>query len=246
MSETALPSSSWPRFLMSGDAAMTVELGETVDRRISAKVIRLHRHLRASPLPGVIETLPAFRSLLVQFDPRVIAPQALQERLAGIIADISDAPLPSRRWTLPICYAPEFALDMEAVASLTGMTPAQIIECQVSATYHVYMLGFLPGYAYMGDTPEPLRLPRRRDPRTRVPAGSLAMATSFVSIYPFENPGGWHILGRTPFGFFDAGAAEPAALAPGDEVRFEPVTLERFAAIAAEGARPMPCDRDAS
>ena len=226
---------TWPRFRPSGDAAITVELGEDVDRRTNAKVIRLHRRLHVEPPAGVRETVPAFRSLLVQFDPRVTEPAALQEALTAIIQDVSDEPLPSRRWTIPACYAPEFGLDLAEVAELAGITADQVVECHSSTLYHVYMLGFLPGHPYLGDTPEALHLPRRKDPRTRVPRGSLAIATSFTVIYPFDCPGGWHIIARTPVRLFDPAAAEPALFAPGDEVRFEPVTLEMFEALSATG-----------
>jgi inhibitor of KinA len=229
----------WPRFLPSGDSAITVELGDEVDRRISARVVRLHCHLAAQPLPGVIETLPTFRSLLVSFDPRRTDPAALRSAIAAIVGEMSDGPLPSRRWTIPVCYDPEFGLDIGEVANLAGMTSAQVVECQASVVYYVYMVGFLPGYAYLGDTPEPLRLPRRANPRTRVPPGSLAIATGFASIYPFESPGGWHIIGRSPVRFFDTAAEEPALLAPGDEICFEPIALDRYEALHRAGdARP--------
>jgi inhibitor of KinA len=239
MSDPAPAQHSFPRFLLSGDAAITVELGGEVDRAVSAKVVRLHRQLRAHPPEGVLETLPTFRSLLVQYDPRRTDPAQLQEALTALIGGLADEPLPSRQWTLPVCYAPEVALDIAEVAGLCGMTQAQAVECHASAAYYVYMLGFLPGYAYMGEVPAPLRLPRRKEPRTRVPAGSLAIATAFVSIYPFESPGGWHIIGRSPLTFFDARAAEPAFLAPGDEVRLEPISLERFEALGAAPAFPV-------
>lgn len=229
---------AFPRFLPSGDAALSVELGDGVDRAVSAKVVRLHRHLRENPLEGVIETLPTFRSLLVQYDPRQTDPALLEGTLAALIGGMTGEPLPSRQWTIPVCYAPEVAPDIAEVALLAGMTQAQVVECHVSALYYVYMIGFLPGYAYMGDVPESLRLPRRKEPRTRVPAGSLAIATSFVSIYPFESPGGWHIIGRSPLGFFDAEADEPAILAPGDEVRLEPISLSKFEALSGVGAVP--------
>ena len=235
MTDTAALAPSWPRFLLSGEAALTVELGETVDRRISAKVLRLHRHLRAHPLHGMGETLPAFCSLMVRFDPRQTGPEALQEALAGIIGGMSDAPLPSRKWIVPVCYAPEMGLDIAEVAERCGLTADEVIARQSGATYYVYMLGFLPGHPYLGDLPEALRLPRRKEPRTRVPRGSLAIATSFAVIYPFDCPGGWNIIGRTPVSLFDAGRAEPALLAPGDEVRFEPVSPAQFEALAAAG-----------
>jgi len=241
MLEPAASAPIWPRFLPCGDTALSVELGEEVNRAVSAKVVRLHRLLRQQPLDGVVETLPTFRSLLVQFDPRRTEPAILQDALTAIIAGMADAPLPSRRWTIPVCYAPELAPDIAEVAGLCGMSQAQVVECQSSAVYYVYMLGFLPGYGYMGDVPEALRLPRRRDPRTRVPAGSLAIATAFACIYTFDSPGGWHILGRTPLTFFDVGAPEPALLSPGDEVRFEPIPLEQFEAL--RGVRGGPQSR---
>jgi KipI family sensor histidine kinase inhibitor len=236
MTEPAPSSADWPRFLPSGDHAITVELGAGVDRAVSARVVRLHRHLRNAPLDGVIETLPSFRSLLVQFDPRRTDPAALEEGLRAAIAGLTTEPLPSRRWTIPVCYAAEMAPDLAELAALCGMSEAQVVECQCSVVYYVYMLGFLPGYGYLGDVPEPLRLPRRTDPRTRVPAGSLAIATGFASVYPFESPGGWHIIGRSPVTFFDADAAEPALLAPGDAIRFEPISAERFDAL--RGVKP--------
>jgi KipI family sensor histidine kinase inhibitor len=236
MDDTPAAPTIWPRFRSSGDAAITVELGEAVDRRTNAKVIRLHRRLHAEPPIGVRETVPAFRSLLVQFDPRVTGPAALQDALTTIIQDVSDQPLPSRRWTIPVCYAPELGLDLAEVAELAGMTAEQVVECHSSTLYYVYMLGFLPGHPYMGDTPAALHLPRRKDPRTRVPRGSLAIATSFTVIYPFDCPGGWNIIARTPVSLFDPAAAEPALLAPGDEVRFEPVTLAMFETLSAAGS----------
>ncbi len=206
-----------------------------MDRRTSARVIRLHRQLQEAPPAGVCGTLPAFRSLLVRFDPRETDPARLEETLAAMIDGISDAPLPSRQWTIPVCYAPEFGIDLAEVAARTGLTPDQVIECHASTPYFVYMLGFLPGHPYLGDTPEALRLPRRTDPRTRVPRGSIAIATSFAVIYPFDCPGGWHIIGRTPAPMFDASAAEPALLGPGDAVRFEPVTLAEYEMLTASG-----------
>jgi inhibitor of KinA len=225
----------WPRFLPCGDATLTVEIGEGVDRRTSAKVVRLHRHLTANPLPGMRETLPAFRSLTVSFDPRLTAPGAVAEAVAAILTGMSDEPLPSREWILPVCYAPEMGFDLAEVASACDMSPDDVIGLQSATPYYVYMVGFLPGHPYLGDTPEALRLPRRKDPRTRVPRGSLAIATSYAVIYPFDCPGGWNVIGRTPAPLFDAAATEPALLAPGDVVRFEPVSVAEFEALAASG-----------
>lgn len=218
----------WPRFLPSGDAALTVELGEGVNREVNARVVGLHRALRAACPSGIVETIPAFRSLLVQFDPLQTGPGEVQEAVTALLAKPNDAPLALREWSVPICYAPEFGLDLAEVATAVGLSPAQVVECHASATYYVYMLGFLPGFAYMGDLPEPLRLPRRTAPRIRVPPGSVAIANELTAIYPQESPGGWHVLGQTTAVLFDAGASPPAIFEPGDLVRFAPVSLAEF------------------
>jgi inhibitor of KinA len=230
----------WPRFLPSGDAALTVELGEGVSREVNAQVVRLHRALRAARPLGVCESVPAFRSLLVQYDPLQTGPEELRQVIAGLLAGMNDAPAIAREWLLPACYAPEMALDLAEVAARSGVSVAQAVECHASATYYVYMLGFLPGFPYLGDLPEPLRLPRRHDPRTRVPSGSVAIANEFTGIYPQESPGGWHVIGRAAAKLFDPIASQPALFAPGDLVRFRPVSLAEFEALAREpcgGAR---------
>jgi KipI family sensor histidine kinase inhibitor len=248
MPHDARPAAPWPRFKPSADAALTVELGEGVDRELSARTLRLHRALTETPPPGVTETFPAFRSLLVQYDPLQTAPAELRAAIEAMLGTLPPAPLSSRRWLLPVCYEGGGAMDLDVVAAQTGMTRAQVIECHCAESYYVYMLGFLPGFGYLGDLPEPLRLPRRHDPRVRVPKGAVAIAAGFTAIYPLDSPGGWHIIGRSPAVLFDPGAAEPALLAPGDMVRFRPVAVEEFdglarqphggAVLAAEGEAP--------
>ncbi len=224
--------SAWPRFLPCGDAALTVELGPGVDRRVNACALRLHRTLAAAPPPGVTGSFPAFRSVLVEYDPLQTSPADLRAALEGLLGALDSAPLPSRRWLLPVCYEDEVAMDLDTAAALAGLTPGQLIECHSSETYYVYMLGFLPGFGYMGDLPERLRLSRRADPRTHVPRGAVAIAASFTAVYPLESPGGWHIIGRTPAILFDPHAPEAVLLAPGDRVRFKPVSAGEYAALA--------------
>jgi KipI family sensor histidine kinase inhibitor len=117
------------------------------------------------------------------------------------------------------------------VAGLSGLSEERVTALHASVRYHVYMLGFLPGFPYLGDLPEPLALPRRADPRLRVPAGSIAIATTLSAIYPYESPGGWHLIGTTPIRLFDLGRRRPALLAAGDAVEFEPIDAAAFAAI---------------
>lgn len=222
----------WPRFLPAGDAALIVELGEGVSREVNARVVRLHRVIGAAPPMGILETVPAFRSLLVRYDPLRMAPEDVRDVIAALLAGMGDAPLASREWRVPVCHAPDLALDLAEVAALSGLSASQVVECHAGTAYYIYMLGFLPGFPYMGELPEPLRLPRRHDPRIRVPRGSVAIASEFTGIYPQESPGGWHVIGRAAATLFDPHAERPALFAPGDLVRFTPVSLDEFEALA--------------
>jgi KipI family sensor histidine kinase inhibitor len=219
------------RFLSAGDRALVVEFGDRIDRALSREVLRLDAILRADLPRGVVETVPTFRSLLVHYDPLVTGRAALEGAILRRLDQQRTSRGDARLWTLPVCYEGEFAPDLAEVARLTGLTPGEIVTLHTGTRFHVYMLGFLPGFPYMGDLPEQLALPRRADPRLRVPAGSISIATSLTAIYPYESPGGWHLIGATPVRLFDAAMARPALLAPGDAVCFEPIDAAAFAAI---------------
>src|SRR5207237_4067747 len=137
----------------------------------------------------------------------------------------------ARLWRVPVCYEGEFAPGLAEVARLTGLTPNDVVALHSGTGFHVYMLGSLPGFPYMGDLPPQLALPRRADPRLRVPAGSISIATSLTAIYPYESPGGWHLIGATPIRMFDPERPSPALFAAGDAVRFQPIDAAVFASI---------------
>lgn len=227
-------SDPYPRFLPNGDTALTVEFGAAIDRAIAARVVTLSRRLAAADVDGLVETVPTFRSLIVHFDPDRVASSALEERVTALLPDLDETSAGTRLWTIPACYDAAVAPDLQDVGARTGLTGTQITECHAAETYFVYMIGFLPGYPYLGDVPEPLVLPRREDPRTRVPPGSLAIAQTMSAVYTIESPGGWHIIGRTPAPLFDAETEPPARLAPGDLVRFEPVSIEALSRLEDE------------
>jgi inhibitor of KinA len=219
------------RFLSAGDRGLVVEFGDRVERALSAAVLRLEGEIRQSKLAGVVETVPTFRSLMVYYDPLATSRSALEGAISGLLDRPAAMAGSARRWKVPVCYEGEHAPDLAEVARLVGLTPKTVAERHSAIAFHVYMLGFLPGFPYMGDLPEALALPRRADPRLRVPAGSIAIATTLTAIYPYESPGGWHLIGATPIRLFDNARARPALLAPGDEVRVEPIDADRFAAI---------------
>jgi KipI family sensor histidine kinase inhibitor len=224
------------RFLSHGDTALAVEFGDRIDRAVSERVLALHDRLAQTPPPGVVELLPTFRSLLVHYDPLRTSRAELSQLLERMLQGLEGTSPASRRWSIPVCYDPAYGLDLQEVASRTGLDPAEVIARHCSVVYHVYMIGFTPGYPYMGDLPAELELPRREDPRTRVPAGSVAIATTMTAVYTLPSPGGWHILGRTPVPLWNRTRNPPALLAPGDKVTFVPIPVDEFERIARQAA----------
>jgi KipI family sensor histidine kinase inhibitor len=224
------------RFLPAGDTALVVEFGEEVDRTISDRVIALADALSAQAIPGVVELVPTFRSLMVHYDPIRLAATDLKAVIEPLLSGNAAVTHHARLFTLPVAYGGELGPDLEEVAERTSLTPADVIRLHTGVTYHVYALGFLPGYPYMGDGPAELSLPRRESPRIRVPMGSVCIAFRQAGIYSLESPGGWHLLGRTPVRLFDTRRENVVLLAPGDKVRFEPVSVEAYEQLAAEAA----------
>ncbi len=221
------------RFLPAGDTAVIVQFGDRIDRGVNERVLRLSAQVRAANLAGVVETVPTFRSLLVHYDPLATDSASLTVAIENLLDDSRGEAQPVKLWRIPACYAASHAPDLEEVAQRTGLSTAEIVRLHGSTRYHVYMIGFVPGFPYMGDLPAPLTLPRRADPRVRVSAGSIAIATNMTAIYPLESPGGWHLIGATPIRLFDLRRPRPALLSPGDAVRFEPITVPEFDAIRA-------------
>jgi inhibitor of KinA len=219
------------KFLPSADSAVIVEFGDGIDRAVSDQVLGLAARLRASEIAGVIEVVPTFRSFMVHYDPLRTSARELIGAIERV--SISEAAPDRKRhlWRVPVCYERDFAPDLESVAQETRLTPDEVIALHTGTRYHVYMIGFVPGFPYMGDLAEALVLPRRADPRVRVPPGSVAIATTLTAIYPLESPGGWHLIGTTPIRLFDVHASQPALFAPGDAVEFEPIDAVTFASI---------------
>ena len=229
------PAAGFPRLLALGDAAFTVEFGSGIAPETHARVLGFAAALAACAIPGVIELVPAFRSVTVHFDPDRVDPPRLAADLLALAHAGHEAAASGRRWVIPVCFDAELAPDLPDVAAHHGLTPEAVIECLTATEFSVYMLGFLPGFAYLGGLPAALEMPRLATPRTRVPAGSLAIAGRMAAVYPWDSPGGWRLIGRTGVGLFDAhDAARPALLAPGDRVRFRPVASLAEAAEATQ------------
>jgi KipI family sensor histidine kinase inhibitor len=224
------------RFLQCGDTALAIELGDAVDRRVSALVLALAERVKAAAVPGIVELVPTFRSLMVHYDPLTVPQSELKAQLAPLLSGLSAADSCGRHWRIPVCYHASVAPDLAEISGRTGLVPDRVVALHSAATYRVYMVGFLPGFPYLGELPRELVLPRRENPRAAVPAGSVAVATTLTAVYSLESPGGWHLIGRTPALLWDRRRDPPAALAPGDNVRFVPISLGDHDALASRSA----------
>lgn len=209
------------RIVTAGDSAVIVEFANRIDAAVNAQAVRLAESVRAAALPGVRDVVPTFCSVAVYFDPLRTDFDALSDRLDREAA--RRAPEPARAASpirIPVCYGGAFGPDLAEVARFAGMSETEVIELHSGPMYRVFMLGFVPGFAYMGSVDPRIAAPRRATPRVRVPAGSVGIAGVQTGIYPSESPGGWQLVGRTPVKPFDLQRSPPFLLKPGDAVQF--------------------------
>lgn len=212
-----------PRLRRAGDAALSLELGDGIDAATNARVRALDLALARDPFPGFLESVPAYRSLLVLFDPARAGAAAAGEALLRLAARADAPAAPGRLHRIPTLYGGEAGPDLADLARRRGIAPQEVVALHASREYTAFMLGFTPGFAYLGLLPEALDTPRRATPRVRVPAGSVAVAGLQTAVYPVASPGGWNLIGRTSLRLFDPALDPPALLAPGDRVVFAPV-----------------------
>jgi len=235
-----------PRLLPLGDTAWTVELGTGISPDLNARVKgladRVEQARHADPLLAcVTDVVPTFRSLTVHFNPLEADTTALGEHLLALAQGAGHGIQQGRLWHLPVCFDEDFAPDLPRVAESKGISTTEVIQHLLAATLRVYMIGFQPGFPYMGGVPAELHMPRLPAPRQKVPAQSVAVAGEMCSVYPWESPGGWNLLGRTPVVLFDLRHTDqPAMLAAGDEVRWHAVDRQTHDALASEIARGLP------
>ncbi len=224
-----------PRLLPCGDGAVSVELGDEVNRELNARVLALEYLLRQRGLPGVGETVPSYRALLVYYDPLVIGYEAFATTLRELCAQARPEVLPPARTVeLPCCYEGELGFELAAAAEKLGLAPAELVRLHAGADYYTYFVGFTPGLPYMTGMPDRLTIPRLQNPRTKTPPGSVSIGGIQCCIYPIESPGGFWVLGRTPVRLYDPDAPDPILLRAGDHVRFRAIDRAEYDAIAAQ------------
>jgi inhibitor of KinA len=224
-----------------GDRALLIEAGDTVDPATIARVAAVAARLTRDPPPGATDIVPAFCSVALHYDPDALRTEAVGRapydamvaRLQSLLLDLdSEAPPEGRLFEIPVVYGGEHGEDLAAFAQACGLPEAKVVETHSAPTYFAFSLGFAPGFAYLGSVDPQIRQPRLEKPRVRVPSGSVALANGFTGVYPLELPGGWHLIGRTPWRLFDASRDPPALLSAGDRVRFRPIAAAEFAAAA--------------
>ena len=219
-----------------GDSAVMITLGDTIDERTHRLVRAAASRIRSDPPPGFVDLVPAFVSIVVHYDPLAAAPDGggaphdrvvnfLRDRLLDI--DVQELGAP-HIVEIPVCYGGDLGPDLDDVARLHGLTAEEVIRLHTGADYLVYMIGFMPGFAYLGGLPERIATARRKTPRTAVPAGTVGIGGRQTGVYPLVSPGGWNLIGRTPVKIFDIARDEPTLLSTGDRVRFRPISRADF------------------
>lgn len=223
-----------PRFLPCGDLALSVELGDDINREVNARVLALEYLIQQRRVSGVTETVPSYRSLLVYYDPLVVGWGALTKSLHALWREARPEVLPPARTVeVPCCYGGDLGFELEAAAEKIGLPADEVARLHADADYYVYFVGFTPGLPYMTGMPDRIFIPRLVQPRLKTPPGSVSIGGIQCCIYPVESPGGFWVLGRTPLRLYDPESADPILLRAGDHVRFTMITRPEYDAIAA-------------
>ena len=221
------------RIVAAGDAAWLVEWPARIDPVLSGRAVALAEAVKRTHADTIRDVVVGYCSVTVYFDPLRTDGEKLANVLRQFARDVDDRPVPEGKLVdIAVCYGGEFGPDLHDVALNADVTDSEVIALHTAPTYRVYVVGFVPGFPYMAPVDTRLALPRRTTPRTRVPAGSVAIAAGQTGIYPTETPGGWHLIGRTHVKPYDDGRAEPFLFKPGDRVRFHAIDRAEFERIA--------------
>jgi KipI family sensor histidine kinase inhibitor len=226
------------RLRTAGDRGFLVEYGDVIDPAVNNKVRSMAIVMADDPLKGVIEIIPTYRSLLIIYDPGMTHPVELEKMLEKLEARLGEIKIPPPRTVeIPVCYGGDFGPDIETVAHTSQLTVAQVIELHCEPEYLIYMVGFTPGFPFLGGLSEKLHTPRLETPRTLVPEGSVGIANNQTGIYPVASPGGWQLIGRTPIKLFAPGRQNPFLYQAGDRIKFKPISAAEYTRLVEKEAK---------
>ena len=224
-----------PKFLSSGDSAITVEFGNEISAEINACVHALDKALHKKNILGIVETVPTFRSLLIIYDPCITGGEKLKAKITKLCGDLEASSEGKKRIIeIPVLYGGEYGEDLKDVAEINKLTEDEVIKIHSGTDYLIYMLGFLPGFAYLGGLDDRIKTPRLQNPRTKIHAGAVGIGGEQTGIYPLSSPGGWRLIGTTPVKPYDPERDEPILYSAGDYIRFVPIDKETFDDISAK------------
>lgn len=220
------------RYLIAGDKALTVEYGNEISEDISSKVRSMMGALESNKIEGVLEIVPTYRSLMIHYNPLIIGYDNLINKLKLLEGKLNDISLPEPEVIeMPVLYRGEYGPDIENVAQHNGITVEEVIKIHSSKEYLIYMLGFTPGFPYLGGMDERIATPRLKVPRTKISQGSVGIAGSQTGIYPIDSPGGWQLIGGTPLRLYDPNREVPILLKAGNYIKFVPISEDQYKAI---------------
>ena len=217
------------KILTAGDSSILVEFGKVISPEINRKITATVQLMKMQHIEGVVDIIPAFCSLLINYDPRVISYEEITERMQHLLK--MDAKMDEGKkkiYEIPVCYGGEYGPDIANIAEYAGLTEEEVIKIHSSRDYLIYMLGFLPGFCYLGGLDERIHTPRLANPRIKISAGSVGIGGSQTGIYPLDSPGGWQLMGMTPVKTYDPDREVPILLEAGDYIRFIPINEEEY------------------
>ena len=225
------------RFLLTGDTSLSVEFGNEISEDINAKIRAFNIALSQSGIKGIVETVPTYRSLMVHYDPGVISYASLVKKMKGLLGQLDSIQIPpSEVLEIPVLYGGEEGPDLAFVAEHNGKTEKEVIKIHTSTEYLIYMLGFTPGFTYLGGMSDEIATPRLKTPRVKIPAGSVGIAGAQTGVYPIDSPGGWQLIGRTPVRMYDPDRSEPILPQAGQYIKFYAIDKKEYDRIAKEEA----------
>ena len=216
-------------FRIAGDCGLLVEYGDAIDPDVNQKVRSMAIVVQNHMPDGVIEIIPTYRSILIYYDPSLTTPSRLKKTLTDLESGLAEIKIPPPKVVeIPVCYGGEYGPDIDHVAQSHNLTPQEVIHLHSEPEYLIYMVGFTPGFPFLGGLPEVLHTPRLKTPRTLVPKGSVGIANGQTGVYPIASPGGWQLIGQTPIALFSPERSNPILYQAGDHIRFKPISASDY------------------